>query len=71
MGFNIIDSFLTNHTLLISGYGASNLTKDLNKMSVTTPKYSGTLKAYPHFNAEDDAKVLRKAMKGLGELKSW
>jgi len=29
-------------------------------------KYQGTLKPYPHFNAEDDAKVLRKAMKGLG-----
>jgi len=29
-------------------------------------KYQGTLRPYPHFNAEDDAKVLRKAMKGLG-----
>ena len=28
----------------------------------------GTVKPFPNFNAEHDAAVLRKAMKGLGEL---
>ena len=32
------------------------------------PPTEGTVKPYPSFNAETDAKTLRTAMKGLGKL---
>ena len=32
------------------------------------PVCDGTVKAYPRFNAESDAKALRDAMKGFGEF---
>ena len=32
------------------------------------PVGEGTVKAHPRFNAEADAKALRDAMKGFGEL---
>jgi hypothetical protein len=33
-------------------------------------QYQGTVKPFPGFNGEEDAKVLRKAMKGLGMFRS-
>jgi len=39
------------------------VTKSISKMSVQT---HGSIRPYPNFNAEDDAQVLRKAMKGIG-----
>ena len=41
------------------------VTKCISKMSVQT---HGSIRPYPYFNAEDDAQVLRKAMKGIGEF---
>lgn len=35
-------------------------------MSGSAPLQQGTIRPYPNFSAEDDAKVLRKAMKGFG-----
>jgi len=48
-----------------SGYD-NNLGKLSKKMSTMQIKYHGSIKPVANFNAEQDAQILRKAMKGLG-----
>ena len=45
--------------------GAGQLAQGMAAMKIAT---HGTVKPYAGFNAETDAQVLRKAMKGLGEF---
>ena len=47
---------------------ADQMHKDMENMKIygTVEKFYGTVKKAKPFSAEEDAKVLRKAMKGLG-----
>jgi annexin A7/11 len=38
----------------------------MSRMAISVPRMEGTVKPIPNFNAESDAQVLRKAMKGMG-----
>jgi len=53
------------YTAHASGYD-SKLGKLSTKMSAMQIKYHGSIKPVANFNAEQDAQILRKAMKGLG-----
>lgn len=48
------------------GFGLNSSKVAMSKVFMPLPPPRGTVKAYPRFNAEDDAKALRKAMKGIG-----
>ena len=47
---------------------APQVTSGIAAMSVNEQKGHGTIKAPPSIDAEADAAVLRKAMKGMGRL---
>jgi len=57
--------------LFLHHVARGNYTESLNKATkkmsqVSLSRTHGSVKPYPHFNAEQDSKALREAMKGLG-----